>query len=99
MKTFLFAAALTAALNSSIVWADSVLIALSGASEPVGLVLWGLALFVIAGSLKKRTSGAQASANRDADRSWIVGTRPSGEVRSAQRESAGLEARNLEARI
>lgn len=82
MKTFLFAAALTAALNSSIVLADSVLTALSGASEPVGLALWGLALFVIAGSLKRRASGARTSVDsHEDDRLWIA--RSNGERRAS----------------
>jgi hypothetical protein len=64
MKTFLFAAVLTAALNSSIVWADTVFAAVSGASEPVGLVVWGVALFVIAGSLKRRRTPSRVEASR-----------------------------------
>ena len=56
MKTLVIAAALMTAVNSSLMWADGALSFLAGTSEPVGLAMWGLALFAIATSLKKRGS-------------------------------------------
>ena len=58
MKSFVVAAALMTALNSSLHWADSVFSILAGTSEPVGLAMWGLALFAIGGSLKRRAPAA-----------------------------------------
>ena len=97
MKMLLVAAALTAALNSSMIWADAILSVFQGASEPVGLVMWGVALFAIAGSLKKRPASSSAARNRSesGDRSWIAGMLPTSEERSGE---VGLDARKLEAR-
>ena len=56
MKTLVVGAALMTAVNSSLMWADGAASFLAGTSEPVGLAMWGLALFAIATSLKKRRS-------------------------------------------
>jgi hypothetical protein len=97
MKMLLVAAALTAALNSSMIWADAIVSAFQGASEPVGLVMWGVALFVIAGSLKKRPASSSAARTRSesGERSWISGMLPNAGDRSRE---VGLDARKLEAR-
>lgn len=96
MKMLLVAAALTAALNSSMIWADAILSAFQGASEPVGLVMWGVALFVIAGSLKKRSASPSVAKSRreSGERSWIAGMLPASGERSGD---VGLDARKLEA--
>lgn len=95
MRMLLVAAALTAALNSSMIWADAILSAFQGASEPVGLVVWGVALFVIAGSLKKRPASSSSAAGERAERSWISDMLPNSGQRSRE---VGLDARKLEAR-
>ena len=61
MKTWFAVAGLLAALNSSVVSARSFLITLQGASEPVGLVAWGVALFVVAASIKRHGRGTRVA--------------------------------------
>jgi hypothetical protein len=61
MKTLVIAAGVMAALNTSIVWGSHVLATFEAASEPVKLVAWGVTLFVVASSLKRRTSSDQAA--------------------------------------
>jgi hypothetical protein len=58
MKTVVLAAGFTAAINSSMIWGGNLLSIFQGASEPVGLVVWGVALFAIAASLKRKNPPA-----------------------------------------
>ena len=60
MKTLVIAAGIMAALNTSFVWGSHVLATFEAASEPVRLVAWGVTLFVVASSLKRRPSPTQA---------------------------------------
>lgn len=57
MRTLFAVAGLLAALNWSVASAGKFLVTLQGASEPVGLLAWGLVLLVVAGGIKKRHSG------------------------------------------
>lgn len=54
MKTLFAVAGLLAALKSSIVSPDNLLVILQGASEPAGVAAWGLVLLVVAAGLKRR---------------------------------------------
>ena len=99
MKT-LAIAGVAVALNST-VWAEGAWSVLQGASEPSSLVVWGIALFVGAGMLKKgaRAEEPARAGNYVEANSWITRVMPRGaHFRPAANEGASLDHR-LGARV
>jgi hypothetical protein len=102
MKTLMIAAGLIAALNSSNMWGEGFLTTFQGTPEPVRLIMWGLALFVIASSLKKRSHSSQRVVvnDRSSQRPWLSTLRPRFEgLNPAETKPVALDARKLEAGV
>lgn len=97
MKTFILAAAVLAALKSSIFSGD-LRAAIQVTSEPAGLVVWALALFATASTLKSRTAErSQHHEISDSDRPlWIAQMLRFGQL-AGKREHVAIEAHKLQA--
>lgn len=70
----LIAATLIVALDSFNFVAAAATAAVSDTPEPISLALWGLSLFVVASSLKRRPPDAAPSIiDHRGERSWVSG--------------------------